>query len=116
MQRHLTKMESLKSLGIEMLQLDILSEASIKECVMKVPKLDILVNNAGATYTMALTDLSLQDGKKLFDTNVWGYLAVTQAFLPLLLKSPKAIVVNHTSVGAGMSIPFQGVYNASKAA
>ena len=39
-----------------------------------------------------------------------------QAFIPLLLRSPHPMIVNHTSVGADASIPFQSVYNASKSA
>ena len=114
--RDLSKMRSLTSLNIETLQLDIQSELSIKDCAKKVTSLDILINNAGAQYTMPIADLSIPEAKKLFDLNVWGHVAMTQAFLPLLLKSPKAIIVNHTSVGAGIAIPFQAAYNASKAA
>ena len=111
-----SKMQSLTALGIETLPLDVQSESSIQDCVTKIPSLDILVNNAGAMYTSPISDLSIPKAKELFDINVWGYIAVTQAFLPLLLRSPKAIVVNHTSCGAGMTIPFQAAYNASKAA
>lgn len=111
-----SKMTTLSSLGIETLTLDIQSESSIEDCAKKIFHLDILINNAGASYTMPISDISIPEAKKLFDLNVWGYIAVTQAFLPQLLKSPKAIVANHTSVGSGTSIPFQSVYNASKAA
>lgn len=114
--RDLSRMEGLTALGIETLMLDVQSESSISECVKQISSLDILINNAGASYTMPIADISLPEAKKLFDLNVWSYIAVTQAFLPLLLKSPKAILANHTSTGAAISIPFQAVYNASKAA
>lgn len=114
--RDVAKTERLTSLGIETLALDVQSESSIESCVNKISHLDILINNAGLLYTMPIADVSILEAKKIFDVNVWGYLAVTQAFLPLLLKSPHAIIVNHTSAGADISIPFQGVYNASKAA
>lgn len=64
---------------------------------------------------MPVSDLSIPEAKKLFDLNVWACLAVTQAFLPLLLKS-KGMVVNHTSAASLASIPFQSAYNAFKAA
>lgn len=114
--RDRSKMEELEALGIETISLDIRSDASIEQCVQQVPSLDILVNNAGASYTMPIADISIQKAKDLFDTNVWGHLALTQSFLPLLRKSPKAMIVNHTSVGVGAAIPFQSAYNASKAA
>lgn len=115
--RNVSKMSSLADIkGIELLALDITSQESIADCVKQIPKLDILVNNAGAQYAMPISDLDLVEAKKLFDANVWGHVAMTQAFLPLLLESSRGMVVNHTSVGAGAAIPFQATYNASKAA
>lgn len=114
--RDTKKMADLAELGIRTLPLDVSSEESIKSCIGKIPRLDILINNAGASYTMPLADVDISKAKNLFDTNVWGCIALTQAFLPQLLASPAGLIVNHTSVGAGMALPFQGVYNASKAA
>ena len=110
-----SKMTNLASLGIETLPLDVLSDSSIATCVSRLSSLDILVNNAGAVYSMPVSDLSMPECKKLFDLNVWSYLAVTQAFLPLLLQS-KGLIVNHTSVVSSLAVPFQSAYNASKAA
>ncbi len=64
---------------------------------------------------MPFSDVSIPEAKKIFDLNVWAYLAVAQAFLPLLLKS-KGMIVNNTSVAGSVTLPFQSVYNASKAA
>lgn len=115
--RDLSKMTQLASLGIETLVLDIQSESSIAACVSKVSSrnLNILVNNAGASASMPISDLSLTEARTIFDINVWAQLAVTKAFLPLLLKS-KGMIVNQTSVVSTTAIPFQSVYNASKAA
>ncbi|KAL9043793.1 MAG: hypothetical protein Q9214_003030 [Letrouitia sp. 1 TL-2023] len=120
--RNLSKMSHLASLGIETLQLDIQSSSSIAACVstLDTSSLDILVNNAGAQYPMPLADLSIAEAKKLFDLNVWAHVAVTQAFLPLLLKSDAThgggMIVNNTSVAAVTTLPFQAAYNSSKAA
>lgn len=114
--RNPSKMAHLASLGIETLTLDVLSDSSIAACVAKLPSLDILINNAGGGYSMPVSDISILEAKKLFDLNVWSYLATTQAFLPLLLKSSSAMIVNQTSVAGLNAIPFQSTYNASKAA
>jgi len=114
--RDQSKMANLSTLGIKTLTLDIQSQSSINHCVESIPHLDILVNNAGASYTMPITDMSIPEAKKLFDCNVWGHLSLTQAFMPRLLASRKAMVVNHTSVGVHAALPFQAAYNASKAA
>jgi 1-acylglycerone phosphate reductase len=114
--RDQSKMASLSALGIKTMTLDIQSQESIDHCVKSVSSLDILINNAGASYTMPIVDMSIPEAKKLFDCNVWGHLALTQAFMPRLLASKKAMVVNHTSVGVHAALPFQAAYNASKAA
>ena len=110
------KMKGLAAEGIETLALDVLSETSIAECVKKITSLDILINNAGMGYSMPISDISISAAKQAFDLNVWAYIAVTQAFLPLLIKAPEGMVVNQTSLTAVVSVPFQSVYNASKAA
>ncbi|KAJ5837055.1 Short-chain dehydrogenase/reductase SDR [Penicillium robsamsonii] len=110
-----SKMSEMTSQGIKTLRLDVQSESSIAECLSHVPELDILVNNAGGGYGMPVSDIPISEAKKIFDLNVWSPLAVTQAFLPLLLKS-KGMIVNHTSCASFCPGPFQSVYNASKAA
>lgn len=115
--RNPSKMSKLASLGIELLTLDIVSDSSITACVGKLSSLDVLVNNAGAQFLMPVSDVSIPDAKRIFDVNVWSHIAVTQAFLPLLLRSPHGgLIVNQTSISACITIPFQSVYNASKAA
>lgn len=107
--RNLAKLSQVQDAGIETLSLDVLSESSITACVSKVPQLDILVNNAGAGYSTAISDMSIPTAKELFDLNVWSCIAVTQAFLPLLLES-RGMVVNHTSAASVSPTPFGSVY------
>ncbi|KAI1144054.1 NAD(P)-binding protein [Hypoxylon sp. FL0543] len=114
--RNPAKMVQLASLGIETLQLDIQDESSIAAVVSKLPSLDVLVNNAGNQFLMPVVDTNIAEAKKLYDLNVWAHVAMIQAFLPLLLKSPHPLIVNQTSVGASATIPFQAIYNSSKAA
>jgi 1-acylglycerone phosphate reductase len=120
--RNPSKLENVKTAGIETLLLDVLSETSIQKCALELRELtggslDILINNAGATYCTPLADASISEGKKLFDLNVWANIAVIQAFLPLLLKSTHGgVIVNHTSLAAVLTPPFLALYGASKAA
>ncbi|KAH7313569.1 short chain dehydrogenase [Stachybotrys elegans] len=121
--RNPTKLQALAERGIATVTLDITSTESIAAAVASVTSslkggkgLDILVNNAAGSYAMPVVDISLDKAKQLFETNVWSHVAVTQAFLPLLLKSERPVIVNHTSVGSMAAVPWQGVYNASKAA
>ncbi|EED24375.1 estradiol 17 beta-dehydrogenase, putative [Talaromyces stipitatus ATCC 10500] len=100
--RNVSKMKQLEALGIETLTLDVLSDSSIAGCVR-------------GGYFMPMADLSIAEARKCFDLNVWSYIAVSQAFLPLLLKS-KGVIVNQTSLASVITFPFQGAYNAAKAA
>jgi NAD(P)-dependent dehydrogenase (short-subunit alcohol dehydrogenase family) len=78
-----------------------------------------LVNNAGIAMAGPLKDLPLTDVKWQFEVNVFGLLAVTQAFLPLLgatknAPHPPGRIVNISSVSGKFSFPFFGAYAGSK--
>ncbi|CEL04978.1 Putative IBR finger domain protein [Aspergillus calidoustus] len=112
--------------GIETIQLDTLSSESIAACESQIKTLtggtlDALVNNAGAGYSMPVSDMEISKARDLFELNVWSLIAVTQAFLPLLLASTHedgALLINHSSLSGviAASGPIAGAYNASKAA
>ncbi len=65
---------------------------------------------------MRVNDLSFEAIHKVMDVNFFGLLAMTKAFLPLLLKRPEAHIVNVSSMGGFLPVPGQSVYGASKAA
>lgn len=67
--------------------------------------LDYLVNNAGRNYFMPTLDVDIDYAKKIFDTNFWGALAVTQAFIPLLIAA-KGTIVNISSVSGHINVPW----------
>ncbi|OQD86095.1 hypothetical protein PENANT_c008G07130 [Penicillium antarcticum] len=118
--RNLAKVQSLKDMGLDILQLDVTDEDSIRQAVLTVKAatgghLDFLVNNSGAGYSMPLLDSDISIAKKMFDVNVFAVVTVSQAFAPLLIAS-KGTVINIGSVLGKMPFPWQGLYNASKAA
>jgi 1-acylglycerone phosphate reductase len=117
----------LQELGIESIPMDVTSEASIATAASHVSKLtdgklDILINNAGLMHIMPLADTSVADARLVLEVNVLGVMAVTQAFLPLLMSAyhtsgeTKSIVANLGSVNQVFCPPFFSIYNASKAA
>ncbi|KAH8690178.1 putative short-chain dehydrogenase/reductase [Talaromyces proteolyticus] len=118
--RNLTKVQHLKTMGLDIIQLDVTDEESIKQAVETVKgatggTLDFLVNNSGGGYSMPLLDSEVSVAKKMFDVNVFAVVAVTQAFAPLLIAS-KGTIINIGSVAGHIPLPWQGYYNASKAA
>lgn len=77
--------------------------------------LDGLANVAGVGIARPLEYVALEELKEIFEINVFGQIAVTQAFLPAIRRS-RGRIVNITSVGAHIGIPFGGPLNASKGA
>jgi short-subunit dehydrogenase len=74
----------------------------------------VLVNNAGYALPGPLEALTDADLRALFDTNVFGLLAVTRAFLPRMRERGAGRVVNVGSVMGRVTMPLLGAYNASK--
>ncbi|KAI9661828.1 MAG: putative secondary metabolism biosynthetic enzyme [Bathelium mastoideum] len=105
---------------IELFTLDVTSADSIASCLTQVRsatrgKLDILVNNAGVLVYGPLVHASIEEGKAAYDVNVWGPLAVSQSFAPLLIDS-KGVILNISSIAGAVPVVWQGLYNSSKAA
>jgi len=81
--------------------------------------LDGLVNNAGSSFPDPLLVQSVADFRRQIEINLVGMFAVTRAFAPLLgadpvLNGSKGRIVNLSSVGGKMGVPFLGAYNAAK--
>ncbi|MDF1761895.1 MAG: SDR family oxidoreductase [Oleibacter sp.] len=72
-----------------------------------------LINNAGVAYSGALETLPIEQVKSLFDVNVLGTFAVTQAFIPMLRTSQGRVVVMG-SISGLLAAPGLSAYSASK--
>lgn len=137
--------EAAKSIGADAraLQLDVTEQASIAAAAERIRielgRLDLLVNNAAISHAgrpgRSLAEIlqssrasvaSLDEVRAVFETNVFGVIAVTQAMLPLLREAPAGRIVNVTSgvgsltLNADPSYPYRSgfgvVYAASKTA
>src|SRR5919199_3760777 len=72
-----------------------------------------LVNNAGVGVAWPLEVVPLDEFRRQFEVNVFGHLAVTQAFLPLL-RAATGRIVNVGSVGGRVTIPLSGTPRAPR--
>ncbi|KAI1474977.1 putative short-chain dehydrogenase/reductase [Daldinia eschscholtzii] len=118
--RNVSKMRSLSEKGIKTLPLDVDSDESIADCLAAVQKatdgsLDYLINNAGINHVLPFVDAKIDDLRRVINTNIIGVLAVTHAFLPLLIKA-QGTVATVGSVNEVFCPPYQVAYSASKAA
>lgn len=88
--------------------------AAADEAVARLGKVDIVVNNAGRSLWASMEDTPIEEAKALFATNVFGPLAVMQAFLPHFRANGGGIFVNMSS-GCGLfGVPGVGAYCGSK--
>lgn len=91
-------------------------DAAVQQAEERFGSVDVLVNNAGYGYRAAIEEGSDEDVRTLFDTNVFGPVAMIKAVLPGMRSRRSGAIVNISSIGARISPPGSGYYSASKAA
>jgi NADP-dependent 3-hydroxy acid dehydrogenase YdfG len=77
-------------------------------------QLDVVINSAGYALAGALEDTTVEEAKRLFETNLWGIHRVCRAALPTMRKQRSGMIINVSSIAGLISLPFQGFYCASK--
>jgi NAD(P)-dependent dehydrogenase (short-subunit alcohol dehydrogenase family) len=91
--------------GTRPLMLDVTDAGSIATAARQVPALDILVNNAGISLDDKTPDKETIDGfRRVYETNVFGVVAVTNAFLPALRQSAHPRIVNISSSTGSLTL------------
>jgi NAD(P)-dependent dehydrogenase (short-subunit alcohol dehydrogenase family) len=75
---------------------------------------DILVNNAAYALTGAFEDLSLDEIKSQYETNVFGLIRTTQAFIPIMRKQRSGTIVNISSGAGRFGFPSGSAYVSTK--
>ncbi len=109
-----------KGLSLHTIALDVDDRPSIARAVEEVSRLtdgyglDALVNNAGYGEMAPLMEVREEDVRAMYETNVFGLLAVTQAFLPQMVRRGAGRIVNVSSGGGRVTLPLFGVYNSTK--
>jgi NAD(P)-dependent dehydrogenase (short-subunit alcohol dehydrogenase family) len=113
----LTKARDAEKLAIDVLQLDLLDPASITKAVADAEKagpIDVLVNNAGMELRSPIETAHEDEVRAQFETNVFGTLRVTHAVLPKMRARRSGTIVNLSSIGGIVSVPYGGYYAATK--
>jgi NAD(P)-dependent dehydrogenase (short-subunit alcohol dehydrogenase family) len=98
--------------------MDVTDDRSVREAVLRVTseagRLDVVVNNAGIGIAGAVEETSVEEAKLQFETNFFGVLRVCRTALPILRRQGSGLIVNISSIGGLMGLPFEGLYSASK--
>jgi NAD(P)-dependent dehydrogenase (short-subunit alcohol dehydrogenase family) len=109
--------DAIRSTGIEPMILDITRSEQVEALAARVAdepgELHALVNNAGISVNAPVEALPLAQWRRLFEVNLFGHIAVTQALLPALLRS-RGRVINISSVGGRVAMATYGAYAGTK--
>jgi NAD(P)-dependent dehydrogenase (short-subunit alcohol dehydrogenase family) len=105
-------------LPLEVLKLDVADDKSVNDAIEKIVNeqdtIDVLVNNAGYALVGPLEELSIQEFKDQFETNVFGVIRVTQSVLPIMRKQRHGTIVNISSIAGRIGFPLTPAYVSSK--
>ena len=101
-----------------MLPLDVRADDSVWACVDAVSsrggRIDVLINNAGYELAGAVEELTSEDTRAQFETNFFGVVRMVTAVLPAMRQQKRGHIINVSSLAGVSSIPFLGIYSASK--
>jgi NAD(P)-dependent dehydrogenase (short-subunit alcohol dehydrogenase family) len=105
-------------LKIEVLDLDVTSDASVEAAVAavaeKVDAPDVILNNAGQMFVGVTEAFTSEELSRQLDVNVVGIHRVCRGFLPSMRQVAQGLIINVSSVAGRFAVPFFGVYHASK--
>lgn len=105
--------------GFESLQLDLSDSESIHQAFRQIMQqtdgqLYALFNNGAFGLPGAVEDLSRENLKYQFETNVFGWLELTNLVIPVMRKQGYGRIIQNSSILGFVAMPFRGAYNASK--
>ncbi|CAB1060309.1 Oxidoreductase, short-chain dehydrogenase/reductase family [Olavius sp. associated proteobacterium Delta 1] len=101
-----------------LIQMDVTNDSSVKKgidsIIARESRLDAVVNNAGYAIIGSLEDTTVKEAKSQLETNFFGALRVCRAVLPIMRRQRTGYIVNISSIGGLIGLPFQSAYCASK--
>lgn len=116
-----TKIEKIandENLPLEVLTLNVDDSNSVKETIQKIltkrKQIDILVNNAGYGLFGALEDISMEQIKQQFETNLFGAIRMIKETLPIMRKQKNGIMINVSSIAGIIGPPTSSAYASTK--
>jgi NADP-dependent 3-hydroxy acid dehydrogenase YdfG len=88
--------------------------SAVTQAIAKFGQVDILVNNAGYGVAGAIEEVSEAEFMPMYETNVFGLLRVTRAFLPHFRRQRSGHILNLSSIGGLLASPGLGYYSSTK--
>ena len=107
-----------ENLPLKVLQLDGTDDKSVKDSISQITdessRIDVLVNNARYDVMGSIEDISIDEFKSQFETNLFGIIRVTKEVLLIMRNQRAGNIINISSVGGRIGIPLNSAYISSK--
>lgn len=107
-----------RGVKVNILQLDVLDEQSIENCISEIinsdERIDVLINNAGAGFIRTMEQASMDEIKHVMEVNFYGPIRCSKAVLPFMRKQKSGHIINISSVGGLVGQPVNEIYCAAK--
>src|SRR5438132_107606 len=114
----ITEMAKTEKLPLSLIQLDVTDDTSITKAIDTVinesRRIDVLVNNAGYGLVGSVEDMSIEEMKAQYETNVFGVFRVTKAVLPHMRKQHGGSIINISSIAGRIALPLYSAYVSTK--
>ncbi|MTI22578.1 SDR family NAD(P)-dependent oxidoreductase [Fulvivirga sp. RKSG066] len=116
--RRIEKMNDLKDLGAIPLKMDITVDQDIQDVVETIQSkhggVDVLVNNAGYAIYGAVEDTTIDEARRQFEVNIFGLARITQLVIPHMREQRFGKIINISSMGGKIYMPFGAWYHGTK--
>jgi len=99
---------------LSVIPLDVRDDASVRSALDQAGDIDVLVNNAGFEIWGPLEEMTVEDLKDQFETNVYGPFRLITAVLPRMRQRGSGVIVNVSSVAGRVGAVLNGLYSSSK--
>ncbi|HEV2386422.1 MAG TPA: SDR family oxidoreductase [Candidatus Acidoferrales bacterium] len=107
-----------RGLALDTVELDVTTDDSVERAIAEIERrgvsLDALVNNAGIAIVAPMEEISFDDLRRQYETNVFGAVRVARRVLPEMRRRRRGRIVNVSSIAGRVVLPLFGPYSGSK--
>jgi len=118
--REVRELAAKESLALSPIELDVTDDTSVDSAIAEVIRaagqIDVLVNNAGLTVRGLAEAVTVEQMRRIFETNVFAVQRMNRAVLPHMRKRNSGLLIHISSQAGRIVLPGLGTYGASKAA
>jgi short-subunit dehydrogenase len=89
-------------------------DSAVDDIIRTEGRIDVLINNAGMGIAGPLETTTMDEARKIFETNFFGPVYLVKQVIPYMRKQGKGFIINISSLGGLFALPYQGHYSATK--